>query len=246
MNPILKNIGYHAVCEKVSRDDGSEEMDSSGSSSVVSSQKQEASFDLNEEAASEETDDAYATDDVEGDDVPGRMVRRYVRSKLPRLRWTPELHLSFVSAVEWLGGQEKATPSSVLQLMNVEGLQIAHVKSHLQMYRSKKLNRAGRCAMKFPARLPNSLDGSQLTRHIEAPFDYQATVTGDCIIGKFQGRDISPNTHSNSQPNYSNRNSPEFKPNYYPSPKLEPNNGGINFNPRRALSQGICLELCLS
>lgn len=33
-------------------------------------------------------------------------VRQYVRSKMPRLRWTPDLHLSFVRAVERLGGQE--------------------------------------------------------------------------------------------------------------------------------------------
>jgi len=33
-------------------------------------------------------------------------VRQYVRSKMPRLRWTPELHHSFVHAVERLGGQE--------------------------------------------------------------------------------------------------------------------------------------------
>ncbi|XP_010922593.1 uncharacterized protein [Elaeis guineensis] len=70
-------------------------------------------------------------------------VRQYVRSKNPRLRWTPELHLCFVHAIETLGGQDRATPKMVLQLMNVKGLSIAHVKSHLQMYRSKKIDDSG-------------------------------------------------------------------------------------------------------
>ncbi|KAJ4703892.1 Myb family transcription factor [Melia azedarach] len=59
-------------------------------------------------------------------------VRPYVRSKMPRLRWTPDLHLSFVHAVELLGGEDRATPKMVLQIMDVRGLTISHVKSHLQ------------------------------------------------------------------------------------------------------------------
>lgn len=58
--------------------------------------------------------------------------------RAPRMRWTSSLHARFIHAVDLLGGHERATPKSVLELMDVKDLTLAHVKSHLQMYRTVK------------------------------------------------------------------------------------------------------------
>ncbi|KAL2494658.1 putative transcription factor KAN3 [Forsythia ovata] len=129
----------------------------SGNEEVSDYSKNISSIDLNEEASSNMDGDALEVSDISVQDAEQtansnmseegngnkNSVRRYVRSKIPRLRWTPDLHLSFVRAIERLGGQQRATPKTVLQLMNVRGLSISHVKSHLQMYRCKKLDESG-------------------------------------------------------------------------------------------------------
>ncbi|RRT35737.1 hypothetical protein GW17_00039396 [Ensete ventricosum] len=62
-----------------------------------------------------------------------RGVRQYNRSETPRIRWTEALHRRFIQAVASLGGENKATPKQILQLMSVKGLRVSHVKSHLQV-----------------------------------------------------------------------------------------------------------------
>ncbi|KAL6534406.1 hypothetical protein OROHE_013331 [Orobanche hederae] len=95
---------------------------------------------INDHETEDKKEISCSNSTVEEGEKKSSTVRPYVRSKLPRLRWTADLHLRFLHAVERLGGQERATPKLVLQLMNMKGLNIAHVKSHLQMYRSKKID----------------------------------------------------------------------------------------------------------
>ncbi|XP_073279760.1 uncharacterized protein [Primulina huaijiensis] len=138
---------------------GSRDDDMEMEQNTLSSDSSEniSSIDLNEEAGSNAVDDKGMEFSSNGEEIKHEdslksaeggekksSVRQYIRSKMPRLRWTPDLHLSFIHAIERLGGQERATPKSVLQLMKVRGLSISHVKSHLQMYRGKRLDESGK------------------------------------------------------------------------------------------------------
>ncbi|XP_031504914.1 putative Myb family transcription factor At1g14600 isoform X3 [Nymphaea colorata] len=103
-------------------------------------------------------------------------VRQYIRSKTPRLQWTPDLHRCFVEAIDHLGGHRKATPKLVLQMMGLKGLKISHVKSHLQMYRSSKNGmKAETQITKRPFRYDNGHESelsSETSRNFNFMHDY--------------------------------------------------------------------------
>jgi hypothetical protein len=50
------------------------------------------------------------------DEKNGVIMRPYLRSKVPRLRWTQDLHRCFVQAIDMLGGEESKLTSVFLYL----------------------------------------------------------------------------------------------------------------------------------
>lgn len=75
-----------------------------------------------------------------------------------RLRWTPQLHDRFIAAVNLLGGENKATPKTIMHTMKVPGLTIFHVKSHLQKYRILRASSKLDQGLQNPARTNNNID----------------------------------------------------------------------------------------
>ncbi|XP_052111599.1 probable transcription factor KAN4 [Arachis duranensis] len=109
-----------------------ENNEGNGGKSSNDNEGEENSFDINEGAAMsddeelEEENNNEAKEEEEDNNEEGNLtnpsssstasregkrgsgVRQYVRSKMPRLCWTPNLHLSFVHVVQRLGGQESS------------------------------------------------------------------------------------------------------------------------------------------
>nr|QEX51368.1 myb-related protein 2-like isoform X6 [Cymbidium ensifolium] len=76
--------------------------------------------------------------ELEGTSLPVDASLVLTSDPKPRLRWTADLHDRFVDSVTQLGGPDKATPKAILRIMNVKGLTLYHLKSHLQKYRIAK------------------------------------------------------------------------------------------------------------
>lgn len=106
---------------EIYRDHDDNSSDGSDFQAKASSLLNSRIFDLNEEATgTEEADSSINNGVLQDEDLKEKnveekvlcsgtkstTVRPYARSKMPRLRWTPDLHLAFVHAVERLGGQE--------------------------------------------------------------------------------------------------------------------------------------------
>lgn len=70
----------------------------------------------------------------EGNGRRARVSGGRVRKKASRMVWSEELHTKFLSAVEKLGVDD-AVPTTILQIMNVDGLTRENVASHLQKHR---------------------------------------------------------------------------------------------------------------
>eukprot|EP00250_Pteridium_aquilinum_P001383 c11584_g1_i1 orf=140-1198(+) len=135
---------------------------------------------------------------LSGTNLPGDATMVASADPKPRLRWTPDLHDRFVDAVAQLGGSEKATPKSVMKIMNVKGLTLYHLKSHLQKYRLSKQPQkdASKEATKEagPSEdlhgqsaslgVPNKDKGAEITNALKAQMDLQKQLQEQLEVQK--------------------------------------------------------------
>ncbi|XP_022152692.1 myb family transcription factor PHL5-like [Momordica charantia] len=99
-----------------------------------------------------------------------------------RVKWTEELHQKFVDCVNRLGGAQKATPKQLCHLMKTKGLNILHIKSHLQKYRISQHTQEfseGKSEKKTKMKTmlqPNQNIGNQLMEVVRQQLDTQSSL----------------------------------------------------------------------
>lgn len=108
---LNEDVYHHDVADEEEQEDENDDEDRGSTTEVVGERSCSSSSNNNNnngDDANDEEDEEDENGNTNGEGSSERVpsVRQYNRSKTPRLRWTPDLHLSFVHAVERLGGQD--------------------------------------------------------------------------------------------------------------------------------------------
>ncbi|KAL5573064.1 hypothetical protein UlMin_022661 [Ulmus minor] len=133
----LKNIWQHVVRKKkpdskTQKNSGNQDKSNSGSGEGGPGSAGTGNSDQNGKLNKKRKD--QDEDDEDDQDENGNDNDDPSTQKKPRVVWSVELHRKFVAAVNQLG-IDKAVPTKILDLMNVEKLTRENVASHLQKYR---------------------------------------------------------------------------------------------------------------
>ncbi|ESQ37043.1 hypothetical protein EUTSA_v10002873mg [Eutrema salsugineum] len=138
----------------------------------------------------------------------------YTSDDKARLRWSSDLHDCFVNAVAKLGGPDKATPKSVREKMEVEGIALHHVKSHLQKFRLGKCNIRDdsdpynkRFINPYVTIEPQSMPGSSITQQ-ELHLNHDWLIQDSYPNAAFLHTVVQPNIDSLHQGSSSNSTIP--------------------------------------